>query len=192
VERFSDEDFSLLQRGDANTSGQDSLECPICLAAISAEEAQAQVSQDAPEIPIAGEEFLFAFAFTRDQVYFTNFRILVKDKQGIFGSSIAWKTIPYSAIKAFFVETAGAFDPDVKLGLWPSGWSCGELERDKMMPSPRYEISFKKDQVDLFALQRLLNAKIFNPPGGVVEEVEVPPRIRPGRKFRRWGCTPSM
>ena len=33
---------------------------------------------------IDGEDFLFAFAFMRDQVYFTNLRILVKDKQGIF------------------------------------------------------------------------------------------------------------
>jgi len=139
-----------------------------------AEEALASVSAEAPEIPIAGEEFLFAFAFTRDQVYFTNFRILVKDKRGIFGSSIAWRTIPYNSIQAFFVETAGAFDSDVKLGLWPSGWSEGDLSRETMMPSPRYEISFKKDSVDLFALQRLLNGKVFNPQGEA--PVEVPPQ----------------
>jgi hypothetical protein len=144
--------------------------------AMSAEEALQSVQEEAPEIIIEGEEFLFAFAFMRDQVYFTNFRILVKDKQGMFGSSIAWKTIPYSSIQAFFVETAGSFDSDVKLGVWPSGWSTGDFSREEMMPSPRYEISFKKDGgVDLFALQRLLNAKVFNPEGEVPEAVEVAP-----------------
>ncbi len=139
-----------------------------------AEEALAAVQQEAPEIIIDGEEFLFAFKFSRDQVYFTNLRILVKDKQGMFGSSIAWKTIPYTSIKAFFVETAGSFDPSCKLGVWPSGWSKGELTREKMMDSPRYEISFKKDDVDLFALQRLLNTKIFNP--GEEVPVDVAPQ----------------
>ena len=116
--------------------------------AMSAEDALASVQEQAPEIPIDGEEFLFAFAFTRDQVYFTNYRILIKDKQGIFGSSIAWKTIPYSSIQAFYVETAGAFDSDVSLGLWPAGWATGEFHTDKMMDSPKYSISFKKDAVD--------------------------------------------
>jgi len=141
-----------------------------------ADEAMATVAQEAPEIPIEGEEFLFAFAWSRDQVYFTNYRILVKDKQGMFGSSIQWKTIPYSSIQAFFVETAGSFDPSVTLGLWISGWPTGEMSREKMMPSPCYEISFKKDGgIDLFALQRLLNAKIFNVAEGEAA-VEVAPQ----------------
>ena len=77
-----------------------------------------------------------AFAFTRDQVYFTNYRILVKDKLGMFGSSVAWKTIPYSSIQAFFIETAGAFSMDVKLGIWPSGWCKGQFSKDSGMRSP--------------------------------------------------------
>lgn len=146
--------------------------------AIDADEAMMAVAQEAPEIPIVGEVFLFAFAWSRDQVYFTNYRILVKDKQGIFGSSIKWKTIPYSAISAFFVETAGSFDPNVTLGLWISGWSWGDFDKDEMMPSPRYEIKFKKGGgVDLFALQRLLNYKIYNiPDGEQPEPVEVAPQ----------------
>lgn len=144
--------------------------------AISTEEAMASVAAEAPEIPIAGEEFLFAFAWSRDQIYFTNYRILVKDKQGMFGSSIKWKTIPYSSIQAFFVETAGWGDPNVTLGLWPSGYTTDELSREKMMESPCYEISFKKgDGVDLFALNRLLNNKIFGVPEGEAA-VEVAPQ----------------
>jgi len=143
--------------------------------AIDADEALATLQAEAPELVIDGEDFLFAFAFMRDQVYFTNLRILVKDKQGMFGSSIAWKTIPYSAIKAFFVETAGALDSDVELGLWPSGWSGGDFSEERMMPSPCYTLSFKKDAVDLFALQRLLNGKIFNPSSTDAVEVVPPP-----------------
>ena len=150
--------------------------CCASAEAIDATEALAIVQQEAPEIIIDGEEFLFAFAFTRDQVYFTNYRILVKDKQGMFGSSIAWKTIPYHSIQAFYVRTAGSFDSDVELGLWPSGWSNGELSHDKMQPSPRYELSLKKDgDVDLFALQRLLNTKIFSPEADAIVEVAPQP-----------------
>ena len=36
--------------------------------AMSAEDALAAIQEQAPEIQIEGEEFLFAFAFTRDQV----------------------------------------------------------------------------------------------------------------------------
>ena len=94
----------------------------------------------------------------------------------MFGSSIKWKTIPYSSIQAFFVETAGWGDPNVTLGLWPRGCSKGELSREDMMPSPRYEVSFKKGGgVDLFALNRLLNNKIFNVPEGEAA-VEVAPQ----------------
>ena len=143
--------------------------------AMSADEALAAIQEQAPEIQIEGEEFLFAFAFTRDQVYFTNYRILVKDKLGMFGSSVAWKTIPYSSIQAFFIETAGAFSMDVKLGIWPSGWCKGQFSKDSGMRSPRYEISFKKDAVDLFALQRLLNSKIFNPGSEAIVEVAPQP-----------------
>ena len=44
--------------------------------AVDANEAMASVTQEAPEIVIAGEEFLFAFAWSRDQIYFTNQRVL--------------------------------------------------------------------------------------------------------------------
>ena len=44
--------------------------------AIDADEALATLQAEAPELVIDGEDFLFAFAFMRDQVYFTNLRIL--------------------------------------------------------------------------------------------------------------------
>jgi hypothetical protein len=149
--------------------------CGCCSAsAIDAEEALNQVKEESPEILIDGEEFKFAFAYARDQIYFTSFRILVKDKQGIFGGSVMWKSIPYTSIKCFYVQTAGSLDADVELGFWASGISNGEFDRYSMMASPATEISFKKGGgVDLFALQNLLNQKIFNPSS---TPVEVPPQ----------------
>lgn len=101
----------------------------------------------------------------------------MKDKQGIFGSSIAWKAIPYSSIQAFSVQTAGGFgDSTVELTVWPSGLSMGEFARDKMMASPKIEVSFTKGGgVDLFALQNLLNRMIFNPTADASVEVAPQP-----------------
>lgn len=161
--------------------------CGCCSAsAIDPNEALDKVKEEAPEILIDGEEFKFAFAYTRDQVYFTTFRILVKDKQGMFGDSVEWRSIPYTSIKCFYVETAGTLDPDVELGYWASGISNGEFERYSMMASPATTISFKKDGVDLFALQSLLNQKIFNPSSALVEVAPQPEGMDDGEKLSQF------
>lgn len=150
--------------------------CCCCGAsAIHPDEAIEQVRQEAPEILIEGETFKFAFAWTLgDQIYFTSHRILKKDKQGFTGSSIAWSSMPYSSIKAFCVQTAGALDFDVELTVWPSGFSAGGFERDSMMPSPGITVSFRKGgDIDIFALNRFLNEKIFSPGA---PPTEVPPQ----------------
>jgi len=149
--------------------------CPCFSAsAIDPEEAAAQVREEAPEILIDGEEFKFAFAWTRDQIYFTTCRILFKDKQGFSGTSVAWKSIPYSAIKAFAVQTAGSLDLDMELTVWASGISNGSFSQSSGMPSAGMNVSFKKNGgVDVFALQRFLNQQVFNPG---VAPLELPPQ----------------
>lgn len=155
--------------------------CCCGASAIDPNEALSTVREEAPEILIDGEDFKFAFAFTRDQVYFTSHRVLVKDKQGFTGSSVAWRTVPYTAIKAFYVKTAGSLDMDMEIGFWPSGLSQGDFARDSMMPSQRIEISFKKDGgVDIFALQRLLNEKIFQVDCATVEVAPQPEGMADG------------
>lgn len=155
--------------------------CCCGASAIDPNEALSTVREEAPEILIDGEDFKFAFAFTRDQVYFTSHRVLVKDKQGFTGSSVAWRTVPYTAIKAFYVKTAGSLDMDVEIGFWPSGLSQGDFARDSMMPSQRIEISFKKDGgVDVFALQRLLNEQIFQVDCATVEVAPQPEGMADG------------
>lgn len=149
--------------------------CCCSAKAIDPNEAIAAVREEAPEVLVENEEFHYAFAFTRDQVYLTNVRILIKDKQGFTGSSVSWKTIPYSSIKAFYIETAGNLDLDVEMGFWPSGISQGEFDRYKPQPSQAIEIKFKKSGgVDLYALQRLMNQKIFCPEDS--KPIEVAPQ----------------
>jgi len=159
--------------------------CGCCAAkAIDPNEALNLVKEDAPEVLIEGETFEFAFAFTRDQVYFTNFRILIKDKQGFTGASVSWKTIPYTAIKAFWVETAGSLDPTVQLGYFPAGISQGNFDRYEKMPSQALTVNFQagsgEGAVDLFALQRLLNAKIFTPGEAAIEVAPQPEGMEQG------------
>jgi len=147
--------------------------CCCSASAIDANDALESVRNEAPEILIEGETFKFAFAFTRDQVYFTNYRLLFKDIQGLMASSVAWKSIPYSAVKAFAIQTAGTLDFDMELTFWASGISKGNFERMAMMPSPGHVVSFKKNGgVDVFALQQFVNQQVFDPKHA---QIAVPP-----------------
>ena len=118
--------------------------CCCSASANDANVALESVRNEAPEILIEGETFKFALAFTHDQVYFTNCRLLFKDIQGLPASSVAWKSVPYSAVKAFAIQTAGTFDLDMELTFWASGISKGNFQRMAMMPSPGHVVSFKK------------------------------------------------
>lgn len=66
---------------------------------------------------LAGEEVMSAFETIRDQVVFTNKRILVVNVQGITGKKRAYLSYPYSKIQYFGIETAGVLDIDSELIL---------------------------------------------------------------------------
>ena len=66
---------------------------------------------------VAGEEIVSAFETIRDQVVFTNKRILVVNVQGITGKKRAYLSYPYSKIQYFGIETAGVLDIDSELIL---------------------------------------------------------------------------
>jgi len=159
--------------------------CPCFSAsAIDPIEAANKVREEAPEILLDGEEFKFAFAFTRDQIYFSNYRILRKDKQGFTGSSVSWQSIPYTAIKAFSVQTAGTLDFNMEMCVWPSGIKSGEFESSFLMGSQGITVSFKKNGgVDVFALQCFLNEKVFNPSNKKVELPPAPESMDDGAKM---------
>lgn len=66
---------------------------------------------------IDGEEIVMAFQTIRDQVIFTNKRILSVDVQGITGKRKSYSTLPYSKIQYFSIQTAGfaEISPDSEL-----------------------------------------------------------------------------
>ena len=43
------------------------------------------------------------------------------DKQGLTGSKVEYRSLPYRSITYFSVETAGHFDLDAELKVWISG-----------------------------------------------------------------------
>ncbi len=70
---------------------------------------------------IAGEEVLAAFRSVRDTAFLTNLRFVLVDVQGITGSKMSFRSIPYRSITGFAVESAGSFDLDSDLSLWVTG-----------------------------------------------------------------------
>jgi len=70
---------------------------------------------------IEGETVLDVFKTIRDQVVFTNKRIIAANVQGFTGKKVDYTSIPYSKIQTFSVETAGTIDLDCELEVYISG-----------------------------------------------------------------------
>ncbi len=68
---------------------------------------------------IKGEESLLAFQTIRDQLVFTNKRIISIDVQGLTGRRKSYASLPYSKIQYFAVQTPGFAEiiPDSELFL---------------------------------------------------------------------------
>ena len=66
---------------------------------------------------IADENVEFAFKTIRDQLVFTNKRIISIDVQGITGKRKSFATMPYSKIQYFSIQTPGFMElfPDSEL-----------------------------------------------------------------------------
>lgn len=62
-----------------------------------------------------------AYKLIRDMFIFTNRRLIVIDVQGLTGKKIEYRSIPYSKITQFSIETSGHFDLDAELKIWISG-----------------------------------------------------------------------
>ena len=68
---------------------------------------------------VAGEQPLLAFKTIRDQLVFTNKRIISVDVQGLTGSKKSFSSMPYSKIQFFSVQTPSVAElvPDSELFL---------------------------------------------------------------------------
>lgn len=69
---------------------------------------------------VDGEDIFSAFKAVRDQLIFTNKRVIAANVKGITGSKIDYTSIPYSKIQTFSVETAGTLDLDCEIEFYIS------------------------------------------------------------------------
>ena len=68
-----------------------------------------------------GERIEKAYQLLRDLFVFTNKRLILVDKQGLTGSKVEYRSLPYGSITHFSVEASGHFDLDAELKVWISG-----------------------------------------------------------------------
>ena len=79
---------------------------------------------------IGGEEVVMAFQTIRDQLIFTNKRIIAVDVQGITGKRKSFSTMPYSKIQYFSIQTPGFGEliPDSELFIMFSNTFTAKFE----------------------------------------------------------------
>ena len=79
---------------------------------------------------IGGEEVVMAFQTVRDQLLFTNKRIIAVDVQGITGKRKSFSTMPYSKIQYFSIQTPGfgELSPDSELFIMFSNTFTAKFE----------------------------------------------------------------
>ena len=79
---------------------------------------------------ISGEEPVMAFQTIRDQLVFTNKRIISIDVQGITGKRKSYASMPYSKIQFFSIQTKGFLEifPDSELFLMFSNGFTAKFE----------------------------------------------------------------
>ena len=69
---------------------------------------------------IDGENVLSLFQSVRDQLVFTNKRVIAANVQGFTGKKVDYTSIPYSKIQTYSVETAGVLDLECELEIYIS------------------------------------------------------------------------
>ncbi len=105
---------------------------------IDAAECERTIREKHPVLLQDDEYLVFAFQGRagkgRDTYMFTSKRILIKDKKGITGKRTAFKSVPYSSIRAFSVETAGRVDGDQELKVHSRGVGRVDIDFVKDVP----------------------------------------------------------
>jgi len=87
-----------------------------------ASESDAQsLQQELARLLGANEQIQKAYAIFRDQLIFTNKRLILLDKQGVTGKKAEYLSIPYRSIERFSMETTGHFDLESELKIWVRG-----------------------------------------------------------------------
>lgn len=98
---------------------------------------------------IDSEQIELGFALFRDVFMFTNKRLILIDIQGITGSKIEYKSMPYKSISRFSLETSGTFDLDAELKIWISSENVPSVSK-----------KFNKS-IDVYEVQKYLAEKVM-------------------------------
>lgn len=79
---------------------------------------------------VAGEQPLLAFKTIRDQLVFTNKRIISIDVQGLTGSKKSFSSMPYSKVQFFSIQTPSVAElvPDSEMFLMFSNGFTAKFE----------------------------------------------------------------
>jgi len=98
---------------------------------------------------IENEEVELGFKLFRDVFMFTSKRLVLIDVQGVTGSKVEYKSLPYKHISRFSLETAGTFDLDAELKIWISSENTPTV-------SKKFNMS-----TDVYAVQQYLAEKVM-------------------------------
>lgn len=96
-----------------------------------------------------GEQIDMGFQLFRDTFIFTNKRLILIDVQGVTGSKVEYKSMPYKSITRFSLETAGTFELDAELKIWISSEA-----------TPSVNKKFNKS-IDIYEVQRYLAGRVI-------------------------------
>ena len=88
------------------------------------------VRADVNGLLISGEVIVSAFQTVRDQLVFTNKRIIAIDVQGMTGKKKTFSTLPYSKVQFFTIQTPGFMElfADTELMLMFSNGFTAKFE----------------------------------------------------------------
>ncbi|WP_282121877.1 PH domain-containing protein [Algibacter mikhailovii] len=98
---------------------------------------------------IEHENIELGFKLVRDTFIFTNKRLILIDVQGLTGSKVEYKSLPYKNISRFSLETAGTFDLEAELKIWVSSENAPSVSK-----------KFNKS-IDVYEVQKYLAGKIM-------------------------------
>ncbi len=108
-----------------------------------------KLNNDYNRLLTEGEEIQIGFKLVRDTFIFTSKRLILVDKQGVTGSKVEYKSVPYKSISRFSIESAGTFDLDAELKIWISSES---------QPSICQKFNRK---VNIYEVQQVLAANVL-------------------------------
>mmetsp|Transcript_635 Transcript_635/g.1019 ORF Transcript_635/g.1019 Transcript_635/m.1019 type:complete len:863 (+) Transcript_635:185-2773(+) len=121
-------------------------------AQIDAAEYERKVREKYPSALLQPDErIVFAFKSLggsgRDHYMLTTKRLLIKDKMGITGKQIGYKTVPYTSVRAFSLETCGSLDTDSEMKVYARGIGTVSVDFNK--------------NVDVLAIHRFLSSVVI-------------------------------